>query len=104
MGRSIFATGQPSGAAWQTGDVIEAMPSDWLQIATVKDIVLDETGQLADYVTDIGGFLGLGAKKVLLGREALHLVQVGGKMVFATNLTRDEMRALPDFDDSSVLK
>ncbi len=104
IGRSIFATGQPSGSAWQTAEVVETLPADWLQIATVKDIVLDETGQLSGYITDIGGFLGIGAKEVLLEPEALHLVKLGDNMVVATNFTREEMQALPGFDESAVLR
>lgn len=101
--RHIWTTNQPSSTAWENTTLTER-PADWQDIAKVDDLVLDDKGELVGYIADIGGFLGIGAKKVLLGRDAIHLVKVGDDSFFATNFTKDELKALPDFDAKTVVK
>lgn len=59
---------------------------------------------MVGYIADIGGFLGIGAKKVLLGVGSIHLVTIGDNSFFATNYTKEELEALPDFDEKTVRK
>lgn len=103
QGRAIYTTNQPSTTEWTdaTGD---AVPGDWNEIATVSDIVMSPDGQVMGYIADIGGFLGIGAKKVLLGVDALHMTRVGNDVFYATNFTEEELRALPDFDNATVMR
>ncbi|MDK8871655.1 PRC-barrel domain-containing protein [Paracoccus sp. SSJ] len=101
--RRIWTTNQPSTTEW-VDPAVEERPAEWQDIAKVNDIVLDDSGQVVGYVADIGGFLGIGAKKVLLGVDAIHLVTVGNDTFFATNYTKAELEALPDFDEKTVRK
>ncbi|GEK67429.1 PRC-barrel domain-containing protein [Paracoccus denitrificans] len=101
--RRIWTTNQPSTTEW-VDPAVEERPAEWQDIAKVNDIVLDDSGQVVGYVADIGGFLGIGAKKVLLGVDAIHLVAVGNDTFFATNYTKAELEALPDFDEKTVRK
>lgn len=103
MNRRIWTTNQPSSTAWQTGTLTER-PAEWTDIAQVNDIVVDPQGSIVGYVADIGGFLGLGAKSVLMDPDALHFVQIGDDAFFATNYTREELEALPDFDTTTVMR
>ncbi|MDM7256224.1 MAG: PRC-barrel domain-containing protein [Paracoccus sp. (in: a-proteobacteria)] len=102
-GRQIYTTNQPSSTAW-TDTAMTERPADWENIAKVNDVVLDAEGNLIGYMADIGGFLGMGAKTVLLGKDALHLVHLENDHFFATNYTKEELEALPDFDTKTVLK
>lgn len=102
--RRIWTTNQPSSTEW-TDPQLEERPAEWQDIAKVNDVVLDDSGaQVVGYIADIGGFLGIGAKKVLLGVDAIHLISVGGDTFFATNYTKEELQALPDFDEKTVRK
>lgn len=103
MNRRIWTTNQPSSTAWESTTLTER-PAEWTDIAKVDDIVVDPEGNVLGYIADIGGFLGLGAKRVLLGKDALHFVTVGDDAFFATNFTKEELQALPDFDATTVLK
>lgn len=103
MSRHIWTTNQPSSTAWDSATITER-PAEWQDIAKVDDLVLDDNGELVGYVADIGGFLGIGAKKVLLGKEAIHFVKTGNDAFFATNFTKEELKALPDFDNKTVMK
>lgn len=101
LDRRIYTTNQPAGTEW--ADVaVEDVPAEWEQIAKVDDIVLDDSGQLVGYIADIGGFLGIGAKQVLLGADAIHLVSFDSDAAFATNFTKEELEALPDFNKATV--
>lgn len=103
-GLQVYTTNEPSGSEWSAleGD---AIPEGWDDIADVGDIVIDEVDgeyKIAGYVIDIGGFLGIGAKEVLISTEAMKMATFGNDVVFATNYTREELGALPDFDDSMM--
>lgn len=103
MKRRIWTTNQPSSTVWESTTLTER-PAEWTDIAKVDDIVVDPEGNIRGYIADIGGFLGLGAKRVLLGTDALHFVTVGDDSFFATNFTKEELQALPDFDATTVMK
>lgn len=103
MNRRIWTTNQPSSTAWNNTTLTER-PADWTNVAKVDDIVVDANGDVTGYIADIGGFLGLGAKSVLLGKDALHFVRVGDDAFFATNFTKEELQALPEFDTKTVMK
>ena len=103
MNRRIWTTNQPSSTEW-AGTTLTERPAEWTDIAKVDDLVVDAQGNITGYVADIGGFLGLGAKQVLLNPDALHFVQIGDDAFFATNFTREELEALPDFDTTTVLR
>ncbi|ARJ68561.1 PRC-barrel domain-containing protein [Paracoccus contaminans] len=103
MNRRIWTTNQPSSSAWNNTTLTER-PADWTDIAKVDDIVLDPQGNVLGYIADIGGFLGLGAKRVLLGKDALHFARVGDDEFYATNFTKEELQALPEFDATTVMK
>lgn len=103
MNRRIWTTNQPSSTAWNTNTLTER-PADWANIAKVDDIVVDGQGNVTGYIADIGGFLGLGAKRVLLGTDALHFTRIGDDAFFATNFTKEELQALPEFDSTVVMK
>lgn len=101
ISRRIWTTNQPSSTEW-VDPLLQERPPEWQEIAKINDIVLDDSGQVVGYIADIGGFLGIGAKKVLLGTGAIHLLSIGNDTFFATNYTKQELEALPDFDQKTV--
>lgn len=105
--RRIWTTNEPASTPWDDSALAESLtarPANWQEIAKVDDIVLDDDGQLVGYIADIGGFLGIGAKKVLLGTQAIHMIQIGSDRFYATNFTKAELEALPAFNPATVLK
>lgn len=104
MNRRIFTTNQPSTTEWASTADLTERPAEWTDIAKVDDLVFDASGNLVGYIADIGGFLGIGAKQVLLGKNALNLVRINDDMFYATNYTREELEALPDFDTTTVIR
>ena len=52
----------------------------------------------------LAGAAKLIAETQALGVDALHLTRVGEDVFYATNFTKEELEALPDFDSTTVLK
>lgn len=55
------------------------------------------TGQQAQAVVDVGGFLGLGAKPVALPVSSLNFMRdENGKVHATTAMTKDQLKDLPE--------
>lgn len=55
------------------------------------------TGQAAQAVVDVGGFLGLGAKPVALPVSSLNFMRdENGKVHATTSMTKDQLKELPE--------
>ena len=55
------------------------------------------TGQSAEAVVDVGGFLGLGAKPVALPVSSLNFMRdENGKVHATTAMTKDQLKELPE--------
>lgn len=71
---------------------------DW--IGSVDRLLLTEGGQITSAVVDVGGFLGIGAKPVVLAMDDLTILraQDGSNVVVSVGMTREQLDALPRFD------
>ncbi|PVA11071.1 photosystem reaction center subunit H [Pelagivirga sediminicola] len=55
------------------------------------------TGDSAQVIVDVGGFLGLGAKPVALDISRLNFMRdENGKVHATTPMTKDELKSLPE--------
>lgn len=68
-------------------------------VADVDDIVISSDGQVVGYIADVGGFLGMGEKSVLLDVSAIDVSWDEEDPVLTINLNEEELKALPDYDD-----
>jgi hypothetical protein len=61
---------------------------------------MHDVGVAPKVVIDVGGFLGIGSKSVLINLEDLDLMRdASGKVHGLTNWTKDRLRALPEHQD-----
>lgn len=71
------------------------------KVGKVEDLVL-EGDQVSGVVIDVGGFLGIGAHRVMIPVESLAVVRDDdGESVkhVETGLTKDELEAMPEYED-----
>jgi hypothetical protein len=66
-------------------------------IGAVQDLYLDGQGTIKTVVVAVGGFLGIGAKDVAIKWSDLKQSRDGKSLVLTTNLSKDELKALPDY-------
>jgi hypothetical protein len=66
----------------------------------IVDILVDQTGQVRAAIIDFGGFLGVGSRKIAVAWNALHFPANAKKGEhIALELTRDQVRAAPEFKE-----
>ena len=102
MDRNVWTTERPSGSSWDGYANLTERPSEWKNIANIDDVVIDMDGKVTGYVVDIGGFLGMGAKKVMLNPDVLRMMHIGDDTFFATHYTEEELKALPEFNKDTA--
>lgn len=78
---------------------VDAVPADWELIATISNLVIGVDGQVRGVLVDVGGFLGLGVRTVMLSMESVHIAsQTGSDAVYAVvNATREQLDAAPEY-------
>lgn len=99
---NLWTTEQPAGSDWGGYENVTDRPAEWDNIGGINDIVITSHGGVEGYVADIGGFLGMGSKRVLLDPTEVRLVSTNDETYFITHFTEEELRNLPDFDSDAL--
>lgn len=74
--------------------------TEWEDVGDIDDLVLDTSGQLVAIVAEIGGFLDIGDRHVLLPVTDVALVPgEDGKYSYVTRLSQDELSQLPEVEE-----
>src|SRR5580693_1829819 len=66
----------------------------------IVDVLVDRSGLVRAAIIDFGGFLGVGSRKIAVEWSAMHFpppVQADAKI--ALELTRDQVKAAPEYQD-----
>jgi sporulation protein YlmC with PRC-barrel domain len=64
-------------------------------VGEIESVVLDQSGKVQYAIVGVGGFLGIGEKKVAMEWADLTISENGEKVV--TVATKDQLAALPDY-------
>ena len=65
------------------------------RIGEVDDILIGDDGTTMAASLDVGGFLGIGEKDVVLPLDSLRVSEDG----LVTNMSKEELESLPEYDD-----
>jgi hypothetical protein len=63
----------------------------------IVDVIVDQKGQTRAAVIDFGGFLGVGSRKIVVDWSALHFIPRGQNEQVTVDLTRDQVKAAPEY-------
>jgi hypothetical protein len=78
------------------GHLVESRTSK--DIGRVVDILVDHDGHPRAAVLDVGGFLGVGTRKVVVAWSALHFSAAGGdNITVAIDISSDRIKAAPAY-------
>ena len=70
------------------------------QIGEIEDIVLDRSGQMIGLIAEVGGFLDIGDKHVVVAVDDLRLVAVDdANYAYVTRLSEEQLEELPGVDE-----
>ncbi len=97
MSREGYAAMAPEALTAETLGSAEIYDQQDEQIGSVSDLVLDDSGQITEVVVDVGGFLGIGAKRVALPIAEVEILQSEGGddvRVYVPH-TREQLESMP---------
>lgn len=66
-------------------------------IGPIVDVLVDRAGRPRAAIVDVGGFLGVGTRRVAVAWKTLHFVVENGDARIVDHLTMDEVAAAPEF-------
>ena len=73
-------------------------------IGRVVDVLVTHDGRARAAIIDFGGFLGVGSRKIAVDWEALRFVPTDdGRNAITLDLTRDQMKAAPEYKEKRVV-
>jgi hypothetical protein len=64
-------------------------------IGSIDDVIVGRDGRVRQVVVSVGGFLGIGDRKVAIGWDQLRFD--ANRDVAVVNLTKDQLRAMPEY-------
>jgi sporulation protein YlmC with PRC-barrel domain len=94
-----FVTVQPAGQ-WLAGQFIGQAVTNQAgeTIGDINDLLFDKSGRVVNVVIGVGGFLGIGEKRVAIPYTTLSITaDAAGKRVVAVPLSKERLLAAPDF-------
>lgn len=72
---------------------------DQKNIGSISDVELGADGKITGLITDVGGFLGMGAHRVKLGLDHVGIFRnADGKLIAVTNQTEESLKAMPAYE------
>lgn len=72
-------------------------------IGDINDLVVDNSGRVKAVIAGVGGFLGIGEQRVMLGFDQMQFSRdASGRVVVTSSMTRDQLKALPEWRDPAT--
>lgn len=88
---------------WDEGMTYDTVSEDWDNVGEIEDIVLNSDGSFRGIVAEVGGFLDIGDKHVLLEIDNAKFVPIDdGEYSVVTNMTKDQLMELQDIDEGPM--
>jgi sporulation protein YlmC with PRC-barrel domain len=66
-------------------------------LGNVTDILVDSDGSVRAAVIDLGGFLGVGVRKIAVAWSAIHFVQGKSAISAVLNMNKEQLRVAPEY-------
>ncbi|SPJ22619.1 PRC-barrel domain-containing protein [Palleronia abyssalis] len=98
--RVVSLEGNYDQDVWDDSAPLSAMVANLTEIGGVEDVVLSVDGQMLGLTTDVGGFIGIGDKTVMIPLEDIRLVRPadGSDITIVTRLGMEPLQDLPEFE------
>jgi len=90
---------EPPAETRRLGSVlgIEVRTTREQNVGRIVDLLANRIGQVEAAVIEFGGFLGMGSRKIAIEWSALRLENQGKQTVAILDMTRDQLRAAPEY-------
>ncbi|WP_366914642.1 PRC-barrel domain-containing protein [Roseovarius sp.] len=99
-GGNIYTVNEASDEGWNATDVHDEVGADWNTIGEIEDVVLSRDGQVTGIVAEVGGFLDIADKHVLISVDDLNLVAVDDATYgYVTRQNEEDLEAMESVDE-----
>jgi hypothetical protein len=99
-GGSIYTMNEADDEGWTMDREWTEVGADWNEIGEIEDIVLSKSGQMTGIVAEIGGFLDMGDKHVVISLDDVNLVAVDDQnYAFVTRLNEEDLESMNGVDE-----
>ena len=99
-GGTIYTMNEADDEGWNPDMRYDEVGADWNQIGEIEDIILSKEGQMIGIVGEVGGFLDIGDKHVLISIDDVNLVPGDDETyAFLTRLNEEQLEELPEVDE-----
>lgn len=82
------------------GDSYDMVDTGWNDIGEIEDVILDRSGQMIGIVAEVGGFLDIGDKHVVIPVSNVRLVATDDRTYsYVTDMSEEMLEELPGVDE-----
>lgn len=97
-GGEIYAMNEADDEGWDTDASYDEVGTDWDSIGEIEDLVLSKDGKIVGIAAEVGGFLDMGDKHVLISVDDVRLV-AADDYAFVTRMSEEELEAMESIDE-----
>ena len=90
-GVDVYTIDVTGKTKWDDGVAYTVINTDWDKIGEVEDLVLNENGDVVGAIAEVGGFLGLGEKEVVLLPEEIAFVVTPDRIAVVSGLSKETL-------------
>lgn len=99
-GGNIYTMSGADDGAWDPAMTHDAVGADWNDIGEIEDIILSKDGQMVGIVAEVGGFLDIADKHVVIPVQNVSLVAVDDETYsYVTRMSEEELEQLESVDE-----
>ena len=99
-GGTIYTTNAANDEGWSMDTIYTEVGADWNDIGEIEDIILNKSGQMIGIVAEIGGFLDIADKHVMIPVSDVNLVAVDDRSyAFVTKFNEEELEQMESVDE-----
>lgn len=96
----IYTMNPADDEGWDATTYHEGIGDNWNEIGEIEDLVLSSDGQLVGIVAEVGGFLDIADKHVMLEVNDVNLVAVDdANYAYVTRFSEEELEAMEGVDE-----
>jgi hypothetical protein len=99
-GGNVYTMNEADDEGWSPDTTHDAVGADWNDIGDIEDIVLNRDGQMIGIVAEVGGFLDIADKHVMIPVADLNLTALDdGSYAFVTRHNEEQLESMEGVDE-----
>lgn len=90
-GADVYTIDVTGKAVWNDGETYAEIDTNWDKIGEVEDLVFDPAGNVVGAIAEVGGFLGIGEKEVMLLPEEIAFAVTPDRIAVVSALSKEAL-------------